>query len=117
MNQSINIHIRAILLMALMLLMPSMMWADKETWVEYADGTLTFHYDENQDSCSNQTYSLPASGEDPDWLVHKSDITEVVFSEALRMRVPSVALSGSTICNSLLTSRAWNISIHQRSMT
>ena len=81
MNQSINIHIRAILLMALMLLMPSMMWADKETWVEYADGTLTFHYDENQDSCSNQTYSLPASGEDPDWLVHKSNITEVVFSE------------------------------------
>ncbi len=81
MNQSINIHIRAILLMALMLLMPSMMWADKETWVEYADGTLTFHYDENQASCSNQTYSLPASGEDPDWLVHKSSITEVVFSE------------------------------------
>ena len=81
MNQSINIHIRAILLMALMLLMPSMMWADKETWVEYADGTLTFHYDENQASCSNQTYSLPASGEDPDWLVHKSSIKEVVFSE------------------------------------
>lgn len=64
-----------------MLLMPTMMWADKEAWVEYADGTLTFHYDENRENSTSATYNLPASGEKPGWLEHKDDITKAVFDE------------------------------------
>ena len=80
MNQSINIHIRAILLMALMLLLPSAMWADKEAYAQYADSTLTFCYDENRTSYAT-TYDMPASGASPGWLAHKSEVTKVVFSE------------------------------------
>ena len=83
MNQSINIHIRAILLMALMMLLPSAMWADKEAYAQYADGTLTFRYDENRQSFK-VTYALPTSGNDPGWWSYYKEITKVVFDESFK---------------------------------
>ena len=76
--------VKGILLMALMLFMPSWMWAEEEAWVEYAESTLTFHYDENRASCTATTYSLPAKGETPGWLEHMDDITKVVFCESFK---------------------------------
>ncbi len=83
MNHSINIHIRTVLLAVCMLLLPSMMRAEKEAWVEFSDGTLTFHYDENRTSSSSaNTYSLPARGEDPGWLTQKDAVEHVVFDKS-----------------------------------
>ncbi len=88
MNQLKNMNIRAILVVALMLLIPSMMRAEKEAWVEYLSGTLTFHYDENRASSDAATYLLPASGEDPGWLEHRGDITKVFFDPGFRQVRP-----------------------------
>ena len=80
MKHLITSYTRAILLMAVMLIMPSAMWADKEAYAQYADSTLTFCYDENRTSYAT-TYDMPASGASPGWLAHKSEVTKVVFSE------------------------------------
>ena len=42
MKHHITTYTRAILLMAVILLIPSQLWADKEAYVQYADDTLTF---------------------------------------------------------------------------
>ena len=68
-------------MMACMLLMPSVMWAEKEAWVEFSSSTLTFHYDENKSSCSNEKYSLPGEGEIPKWQ-RLNNIYNVVFDES-----------------------------------
>ncbi len=79
------INIRAILVVAFMLFLPTMMWADKEPWVEYLDGTLTFHYDENRSKSNNSNnYSLPEAGEDPGWLEVKESVKKVVFDESFK---------------------------------
>ena len=83
MKHLITTHTRAILLMAFMLLLPSAMWADKEAYAQYADGTLTFCYDEDRASHTD-TYDMPASGVTPGWLTHQSDITKAVFSESFK---------------------------------
>ncbi len=69
--------------MALMLLLPSALWAQKEAYVQYADSTLTFRYDENRASYA-ATYEMPASGVSPEWLTHRPAITKVVFSESFK---------------------------------
>ena len=78
MKHLITTYTRAILLMALMLIMPSALWADKEAYVQYADSTLTFRYDENRASYDT-TYVLPESGK-PAWI--GSAAKRVVFNEA-----------------------------------
>ncbi len=83
------INIRAILLVAFMLFLPAMMWADKEPWVEYADGTLTFHYDENKYATEAQTYSLNTSDAYPAWLTHGAEIKTVVFDESFAQARPT----------------------------
>ncbi len=89
MNHTINIHLRAILLMVQMLLLPSMTWAESEAWVEYADGTLTFHYDENKYATEAQTYSLNTSDAYPAWLTHGAEIKTVVFDESFAQVRPT----------------------------
>ena len=80
MKHHITTYTRTILLMAVILLIPSQLWADKEAYVQYADDTLTFRYDENRASYDN-TYSLPAAGVSPGWLSRQGFIKKVVFSE------------------------------------
>ena len=80
MKHLITTHTRAILLMALMMLLPSALWAQKEAYAEYDDGTLTFHYDEDRASY-NETYSMFTSGDRPAWTTHSLDIRKVIFNE------------------------------------
>ena len=80
MKHHITTYTRTILLMAVILLIPSQLWAYKEAYVQYADDTLTFRYDENRASYDN-TYSLPAAGVSPEWLSRQGFIKKVVFSE------------------------------------
>ncbi len=80
MKHSIRKCTRAVF-MACMLIMPSVMWAEKEAWVEFSSSTLTFHYDENKSSCSNEKYSLPGEGEIPKWQ-RLNNIYNVVFDES-----------------------------------
>ncbi len=84
MKHIITTYTRAILLMALMLLMPSAMWAEKQAYAEYANGTLTFRYDENQASSKAETYSIPEIDDFPDWLEHNNLIRKVVFDESFK---------------------------------
>ncbi len=77
---------RAILLMVLLLLVPSMMWAESEAWVELKDGTLTFHYDENRSASTATTFDLPTTGA-PQWL--GKDIAHVVIDESFQAVRPT----------------------------
>ncbi len=77
---------RAILLMVLLLLVPSMMWAESEAWVELKDGTLTFHYDENRSASTATTFDLPTTGA-PGWL--GKDIAHVVIDESFQAVRPT----------------------------
>ncbi len=83
MKHLITTYTQAILLMALMLLVPSAMWAEKQAYAQYADGTLTFRYDENRQSFK-VTYALPTSGNDPGWWPYYKEITKVVFDESFK---------------------------------
>ena len=75
--------LRVILLMVCMFLLPSKMRAEKEAWVEYLDGTLTFHYDENRSKSNNaDIYSLPEAGEAPGWC--GKDVEHVKIDECFK---------------------------------
>ncbi len=78
-------------MMVCMLLMPSMMWAEKEAWVGYEESTqtLTFHYDENKSYATDvETYGLNTDW-DPSWLNHKADIVKVAFDASFEEARPT----------------------------
>ncbi len=77
-------NIRSILLVSFMFFLPAVMWADKEPWVGYTDGTLTFHYDENRASSTEaDKYDLPTGESNPGWWAsHFIDVQKVVFDES-----------------------------------
>ncbi len=93
MKHHIATYTKAILLMALMLLLPSMMRAEKEAWVGYdiPTSTLTFYYNESKgtNTATYQCYSLNEDGVAPAWSLWAPYATTVVFDESFKQARPT----------------------------
>ncbi len=97
---------RAILLMAVMLLLPSVMRAANEAWVGYdmSTTTLTFHYDENKSSSTaTYKYSLNTGTNPPEWGLWMPYITKVVFDDSFKEARPTTCHEWFVNCTALTT--------------
>ncbi len=84
MHKTIVLFARTTFLLML-LLVPSLVMADKQAWVEYQEGTatLTFHYDENKEATTaTAKYDLNTGSDKPEWVTAKNPkktVTRVVI--------------------------------------
>ena len=96
--------VKTILLIILMYLVPSLMWAENEAWVGYDASTkmLAFHYDENKSSAQGiVTYSLNNDDESPAWLEQQANIESVVIEESFSQVRPTTCYRWFFHCTKL----------------
>ncbi len=77
-------------------------YADVKPWVKYADGTLTFYYND-KNNLETDEYWLNEGKTTPGWNVQKDNITKVVFDESFKYARPMIGYQWFYKCSKLAT--------------